>query len=37
VFCGRDRAGRAATVYTTGVPKNRQHLIDAFIAAMCDR
>ncbi|GAA3664118.1 serine hydrolase domain-containing protein [Nonomuraea antimicrobica] len=37
VFSGRNRAGRAATVYTTGVPKNRQHLIDAFIAAMCDR
>ena len=37
VFSGRDRAGRAATVYTTGVPGNRQHLIDAFVAAMCDR
>ncbi|MEV4173124.1 serine hydrolase domain-containing protein [Nonomuraea sp. NPDC049709] len=37
VFSGRDRAGRAATVYVTGVPGNRQHLIDAFVAAMCDR
>ncbi|MFI7638723.1 serine hydrolase domain-containing protein [Nonomuraea sp. NPDC049400] len=37
VISGRDRAGRAATVYVTGVPKNRQHLIDAFVAAMCDR
>jgi hypothetical protein len=34
---GRDRAGRAATVYVTGVPDNRQHLIDAFVAAMCHR
>lgn len=37
VFSGRDRAGRAATVYVTGVPGNRQHLIDAFVSAMCDR
>jgi D-alanyl-D-alanine carboxypeptidase len=37
VFRGRDRAGRAATVYVTGVPDNRQHLIDAFVAAMCHR
>ncbi|WP_345578398.1 serine hydrolase domain-containing protein [Nonomuraea rosea] len=37
VFTGRDRAGRAATVYVTGVPGNRQHLIDAFTSAMCDR
>ncbi|MGV9377550.1 serine hydrolase domain-containing protein [Nonomuraea sp. NPDC003707] len=37
VFSGRDRAGRAATVYVTGVPEKRQHLIDAFVAAMCDR
>ncbi|MFI6793974.1 serine hydrolase domain-containing protein [Nonomuraea sp. NPDC050383] len=37
VFSGRDRAGRVATVYVTGVPRNRQHLIDAFLAAMCDR
>ena len=37
VFSGRDRAGRAATVYVTGVPDNRQHLIDAFVASMCDR
>ncbi|MCP2343927.1 serine hydrolase domain-containing protein [Nonomuraea roseoviolacea] len=37
VISGRDRAGRAATVYTTGVPENRQHLIDAFVAAMCGR
>ncbi|TMR94520.1 serine hydrolase domain-containing protein [Nonomuraea basaltis] len=37
VFSGRDRAGRAATVYVTGVPENRRHLIDAFVAAMCDR
>ncbi|WP_219463572.1 serine hydrolase domain-containing protein [Nonomuraea rhizosphaerae] len=37
VFTGRDRAGRAATVYTTGVPRNRQHLIDAFTSAMCER
>ncbi|MGW2151729.1 serine hydrolase domain-containing protein [Nonomuraea bangladeshensis] len=37
MISGRDRAGRAATVYTTGVPKNRQHLIDAFTATMCNR
>ncbi|MBT2231213.1 serine hydrolase [Nonomuraea sp. NEAU-A123] len=37
VFSGRDQAGRAATVYVTGVPGKRQHLIDAFVAAMCDR
>ncbi|MFC4119917.1 serine hydrolase domain-containing protein [Nonomuraea zeae] len=37
VLSGRNRAGRAATVYVTGVPANRQHLIDAFVAAMCDR
>ncbi|WP_433345377.1 serine hydrolase domain-containing protein [Microtetraspora malaysiensis] len=40
VLSGRDRAGRAGTVYVTGVadtPEKRQHLIDAFIAAMCDR
>ncbi|NUS05201.1 MAG: beta-lactamase family protein [Nonomuraea sp.] len=37
VISGRGRAGRAATVYTTGVPGNRQHLIDAFVAAICDR
>ncbi len=37
VFSGRDRAGRAATVYVTGVPGDRQHLIDAFVVAMCDR
>ncbi|UBU08896.1 serine hydrolase domain-containing protein [Nonomuraea gerenzanensis] len=37
VISGRNRGGRAATVYVTGVPENRQHLIDAFITAMCDR
>ncbi|WP_433518160.1 serine hydrolase domain-containing protein [Nonomuraea sp. CA-143628] len=37
VFSGRDRAGRAATVYVTGVPAKRQHLIDAFVATMCER
>lgn len=40
VFSGRDRAGRAGTVYVTGVadsPEKRQHLIDAFVAAICDR
>ncbi|TYB64238.1 beta-lactamase family protein [Nonomuraea sp. PA05] len=37
VFSGRNRAGRAATVYVTGVPQNRQHLIGAFVAAMCGR
>jgi D-alanyl-D-alanine carboxypeptidase len=37
VFSGRDRAGRAGTVYVTGVPDNRQHLIDAFDAAICAR
>ncbi|MGW0806142.1 hypothetical protein [Nonomuraea sp. NPDC002799] len=37
VFSGRDRAGRAATVYVTGVPRNRQHLIDAFVTTLCDR
>jgi D-alanyl-D-alanine carboxypeptidase len=36
VFSGRDGAGRAATVYVTGVPDRRQHLIDALDAAMCD-
>ncbi|SDL82703.1 serine hydrolase domain-containing protein [Nonomuraea jiangxiensis] len=40
VLSGRDRAGRAATVYVTGLadtPAKRQHLIDAFDAAMCAR
>ncbi|MEV4458105.1 hypothetical protein [Microbispora sp. NPDC049633] len=37
VFSGRDRAVRAGTVYVTGVPDNRQHLIDTFDAAICAR
>ncbi|MEV0234170.1 serine hydrolase domain-containing protein [Nonomuraea sp. NPDC050786] len=40
VLSGRDRARRAGTVYVTGVAgtaEKRQRLIDAFIAAMCDR
>ncbi|MEO3875560.1 serine hydrolase domain-containing protein [Nonomuraea sp. B12E4] len=40
VFSGQDQAGRTGTVYVTGVadtPEKRQHLIDAFIAGMCDR
>jgi D-alanyl-D-alanine carboxypeptidase len=40
VLSGRDRAGRAGTVYVTGItdtPEKRQHLIDAFDAAMCAR
>ncbi|MER6944228.1 serine hydrolase domain-containing protein [Nonomuraea sp. NPDC000554] len=35
VLSGRDRAGRAATVYVTGTPKNDQHLFAALDAALC--
>ncbi|MET7462629.1 serine hydrolase domain-containing protein [Nonomuraea sp. NPDC005501] len=35
VLSGRDRAGRAATVYVTGTPKSDDHLFDAFDAALC--
>ncbi|NUW30051.1 beta-lactamase family protein [Nonomuraea sp. SMC257] len=35
VLSGRDRAGRAATVYVTGTPKDDGHLFAAFDAALC--
>ncbi|NUW41148.1 serine hydrolase domain-containing protein [Nonomuraea rhodomycinica] len=35
VLSGRDRAGRAATVYVTGTPKDVGHLFAAFDAALC--
>ncbi|NRQ36726.1 beta-lactamase family protein [Nonomuraea sp. NN258] len=38
VISGRDRAGRTATVYVTGLaatPKQREHLFAAFDAAIC--
>jgi D-alanyl-D-alanine carboxypeptidase len=38
VLSGRNRAGRAATVYVTGsaaTAKQRKQLLDTFDAAMC--
>ncbi|MFI7152200.1 serine hydrolase domain-containing protein [Nonomuraea sp. NPDC050022] len=35
VLSGRNRAGRAATVYVTGTPKDDRHLFAAFDAALC--
>ncbi|GGT02188.1 serine hydrolase domain-containing protein [Nonomuraea spiralis] len=35
VLSGRDRAGRAATVYVTGTPENDKHLFAALDAALC--
>ncbi|MFI0424277.1 serine hydrolase domain-containing protein [Spongiactinospora sp. 9N601] len=37
VLSGRDRAGRAATVYVTGNPKDDRHIFAAFDAALCGR
>ncbi|MFI6481453.1 serine hydrolase domain-containing protein [Nonomuraea sp. NPDC050663] len=34
---GRDRAGRAVTLYVTGVPKDERRLFEVFDAAMCAR
>ncbi|MGW2158410.1 serine hydrolase domain-containing protein [Nonomuraea sp. NPDC001699] len=35
VLSGRDRKGRAATVYVTGTPKDDKHLFAALDAALC--
>ncbi|NUO97295.1 MAG: beta-lactamase family protein [Nonomuraea sp.] len=35
VLSGRDRAGRAATVYVTGTPKDDRRLFAALDAALC--
>ncbi|WP_067186018.1 serine hydrolase domain-containing protein [Microtetraspora niveoalba] len=35
VLSGRNRAGRAVTLYVTGTPKNDRHVFETFDAAMC--
>lgn len=37
VLSGRDRTGRAATVYVTGTPKDDRHLFAVLDAALCSR
>lgn len=37
VLSGRDRSGRAVTLYVTGTPKNDQHIFETFSTAMCGK
>ncbi|MFI7688749.1 serine hydrolase domain-containing protein [Nonomuraea sp. NPDC049655] len=37
VLSGRDRSGRAVTLYVTGTPKNDAHIFEAFGTALCGR